>query len=148
MATLTFTWLLNSEFWWWWWWWSRASCPRMSVGILGTNCDQCWSMVQYCFTSTETIRLVRTESPGWLPWLSHSSWALGFDLSGLLHLLHHVICSQNPVTPSRIILHKANDKVSGTQGQRPWHWSPYIACMLVTHVDDGDAYQDTLVDNM
>ena len=45
-----------------WWWWSRASCPRMSVDILETNCDQCRSTVRYCFTSTETIRLVRTES--------------------------------------------------------------------------------------
>ena len=26
----------------------------MSGGILGTNCDQCLSMVQCCFTSTET----------------------------------------------------------------------------------------------
>ena len=32
------------------------------VDILGTNCDQCLSMVQCCFTSTETIRLCfRTE---------------------------------------------------------------------------------------
>ena len=31
----------------------------MSVDILGTNCDQCGSMVQCCFTSIETIRLVR-----------------------------------------------------------------------------------------
>ena len=30
------------------------------VDILGTNCEQCVSMVQCCFTSTETIRLVRT----------------------------------------------------------------------------------------
>ena len=30
---------------------------------LGTNCDQCLSMVQCCFTSTETVRLIRTESP-------------------------------------------------------------------------------------
>ena len=54
------------------------SCPRnrMSVEILGTNCDQCWSMVQRWFTSTETVRLVRTESPGRLPRLSHSSWTL------------------------------------------------------------------------
>ena len=36
----------------------------MSVDILGTNCDQCRSMVQCCFTSTETVRLIRTESPG------------------------------------------------------------------------------------
>ena len=58
-------------------WWSRAcSCPRMSVDILGTNCDQCRSTVQCCFTSTKTIRLVRTESPGRPPRLSHSSWTL------------------------------------------------------------------------
>ena len=31
----------------------------MSVDILGTNCDQCVCMVQCCFTSTETIRLIR-----------------------------------------------------------------------------------------
>ena len=42
----------------------ELQCPWMSVDILGTNCDQCVSMVQYCFTYTETIRLVRTESPG------------------------------------------------------------------------------------
>ena len=54
-------------------WWYRALCPRMSVDILGTNCDQCLSMVQYCFTSTKTIRLIRTESPGRPPRLSHSS---------------------------------------------------------------------------
>ena len=36
----------------------------MWVGILGTNCDRCRSMVQCCFTSTETVRLIRTESPG------------------------------------------------------------------------------------
>ena len=32
----------------------------MSVDILGTNCDQCQSTVQCCFTSTETVRLIRT----------------------------------------------------------------------------------------
>ena len=42
----------------------------MSVDILGTSCVQCRVMVQYSFTSTETRRLVRTDSP----WLSHSSW--------------------------------------------------------------------------
>ena len=43
------------------------------VDILGTNCVQCVSMVQCCFTSTETVRLVRTGSPGRPPRLSHSS---------------------------------------------------------------------------
>ena len=43
----------------------RASCPRMPVtDILGTNCDECLSMVKCSFTSTETVRLIRTESPG------------------------------------------------------------------------------------
>jgi len=48
----------------------------MLVDILGTSWDQCLSMVQCCFTSTETIRLGRTGSPGRPPRLSHSSWTL------------------------------------------------------------------------
>ena len=63
------------------WWWCRASCPRMSVDILGTNCDQCRSMVQCCFTSTETVRLFRTERQGQPPRLSHSSWTLSSESS-------------------------------------------------------------------
>ena len=59
-----------------WWWWNRASRPRMSVDIFGTSWDQCVSMAQYCCTSTETRRLVRTESPRRPPRLSHSSWTL------------------------------------------------------------------------
>ena len=47
-----------------------------SVDIFGTNCDQCVSMVQYSFTSTGTRRLVRTDSPGRPPRLSHSFWTL------------------------------------------------------------------------
>ena len=37
---------------------------RCRVDILGTNCDQYESVIQCCFTSTETIRLIRTASPG------------------------------------------------------------------------------------
>ena len=48
----------------------------MSVDIWGTNCDQGLSTVQRCFTSTETIRLIRMGSPRWPPQLSHSSWTL------------------------------------------------------------------------
>ena len=51
----------------------------MSVDILGTSWDQCRSMVQYSFTSTETRRLVRTDSPGQLPRLSHSSWTMCYN---------------------------------------------------------------------
>ena len=53
-------------------------CPRMLVDILGTSWDQCVSMVQYCFTSTETTRLVRTDSPGRPPRLSNSSWTISY----------------------------------------------------------------------
>ena len=58
------------------WWWSDAQCPQTSVDILGTSCDQCRSTVQYSFTSTETRRLIRTDSPGPPPRLSHSSWTM------------------------------------------------------------------------
>ena len=52
----------------------------MSVDILGTSWDQCVSMVQYCFTSMETRRLVRTDSPGRPPRLSHNSWTMNLIL--------------------------------------------------------------------
>ena len=32
------------------------------VDILETNCDQCVCVVQCCFTSTDTIRLIRTAT--------------------------------------------------------------------------------------
>ena len=48
----------------------------MSSDVGRHSWDQCMSMVQYCFTSTDTIRLVRTDSPGRSPRLSHSSWTL------------------------------------------------------------------------
>ena len=48
------------------WWWCRAD-------ILGANCDQWVNMVQCCFMSTETIRLIKTGRPSRH---SHSSWAL------------------------------------------------------------------------
>ena len=58
----------------------------MSVDILGTNCDQT-SMVQHCFTSTKTIRLVRTESPERPPRLSHSSWTVGSEGAVMLEFV-------------------------------------------------------------
>ena len=48
----------------------------MSVDILGTIWDQCRSTVQYTFTSTETRRLIRTDSWGGPPRLSHSFWTM------------------------------------------------------------------------
>ena len=71
----------------------------MWVDILGTSWDQYMSMVQYCFTSTETIRLVRTESPGRPPQLSHNSWTMDFMCVFLTktywHLLHFLQVSEN-----------------------------------------------------
>ena len=48
----------------------------LPVDILGTNCDQCPSTGQCCFTSSETVRLIRDGSPGRPPRLSHSSRTL------------------------------------------------------------------------
>ena len=62
-------------------------CCLMSSDVAdnftGTSWDQCRSMVQlYSFTFTETRRLVRTDSPGRPPRLSHSSWkAMSSDLT-------------------------------------------------------------------
>ena len=49
------------------------------MGFLGTkqvSSPNTPSFVQYCFTSTETVGLLETGSPGWPPRLSHGSWAL------------------------------------------------------------------------
>ena len=62
----------------------------MSVDILGTNCDQCRSTVQCCFTSTETVRFIRTDSPGRQPRLWHSSWTLDGSESVSAHLYEWV----------------------------------------------------------
>ena len=58
--------------------WCLMSLVVGSHMIWGTSWDQCVSMVQYSFTSTETIRLIRTDSPGRPPRLSHSSWTMSF----------------------------------------------------------------------
>ena len=60
------------------WWWCRAYCPRMSGWHIRDKLwpDQCLSMFQCCFTSTETILLIGTGSPERPPRLSHSSWTL------------------------------------------------------------------------
>ena len=76
-------------------WWCRASCPRMSVDILGTNCDQCQSTVQCCFTATETVRLIRTESPGRPPRLSHSSRALTWKVPDL-EFIYNLVFTRMP----------------------------------------------------
>ena len=67
---------------------------RSWVDILGTNCDQRLSMVQCCFTSTETTRLVRMKSPGQPPRLSHSSWPLTWLGHGywVFYSYHHDKC--------------------------------------------------------
>ena len=56
------------------------------VDILGTNCDQCVCMVQCYFTSTETIRLIRTGNTGRPPQLSHSSWTLHYVVGDCFYI--------------------------------------------------------------
>jgi len=59
--------------------WVTSSFLQVLLNVLGcrlTRWDQCVSMVQCCFTSTETMKLVRTDSPGRAPRLSHSSWTI------------------------------------------------------------------------
>ena len=62
----------------------------MSVDILATSWDQRRSMVQCCFMSTEAVRLVRTESPGRPPRLSHISWTLSFEDVPLVEFMYLV----------------------------------------------------------
>ena len=54
-------------------------CCLMSLDVSWHIRDKLWqcrSTVQSFFTSTETRRLVRTDSPGRPPRLSHSSWTM------------------------------------------------------------------------
>ena len=65
-------------------------------------------MVQYSFTSTETRRLVRTESPGRPPRLSHSSRTMAGPCSGgILYAPQHSRCrhrlSQDGVASLRFV---------------------------------------------
>ena len=66
----------------WWWWWIDASCPQMSAQWHIR--DKLWPMPKHgsieFFTSTEIRRLVRTDSPGRPPRLSHSSWTTLYDM--------------------------------------------------------------------
>ena len=66
---------------------SDSACPilmmmkwcLMSLDVSWHIRDKLWPMPkhsQYFFTSTETRRLVRTDSPGRPPRLSHSSWTM------------------------------------------------------------------------
>ena len=68
-----------------------------------TSWDQCVSMVQYCLTSTETIRLVRSENPGRPPRLSHSSWAQNFHHS-FDPCLNACSCIMCDITYSNVLL--------------------------------------------
>ena len=62
----------------------------MSVEISGTSCDQCRSTVQYIFTSTETRRLVRTDSPGRPPRLALTQ-LLNYVLEHIMQLPFYIV---------------------------------------------------------
>ena len=107
----------------------------MSVDILGTSCDQCRSMVQYSFTSTETRRFVRvrTAQNGHLD--SHTApelWVLFCDVSVFNASCVSLLVSRSSVAvmesmwPSWAVRH---NEPSGFRG-RYWtvlrHWSQLV----------------------
>ena len=67
----------------------------MSVDILGTSWDQCPSMVQYSFTSTETRRLVRTVTSTLTQLLNYdeASYLLSRDLWYILEHAELLPCT-------------------------------------------------------
>ena len=79
-----------------WAWFSTALCPQKPSGLLGWKAQDghldFHTAPELCFMSTKTIRLVRMESPGWPPWLSHSSWALSHK-QAVLHLMRQAVSS-------------------------------------------------------
>ena len=91
----------------------------MSFDILGTSWDQYGSVVQYSFTSTETRRLIRTDSPGWPPQLSHSSWTIA-----------RFSCSQKAVCTAPLSVSKQS---SGTVWKSWWlSWAPVLMSLMVS----------------
>ena len=80
----------------------------MSADILGTSWDQCRSMVQYSFTaSTETRRLVRTDSPGRPPRLWRSSWTMTwFVVVDRFYSSSAILRSRADSLRSHVILHE------------------------------------------
>ena len=57
--------------------------------LAGTSWDQCRSTVQYCFKSMETLSLVRTDSPGQPPRLSHSPWTMAVFFKPIIIMKIH-----------------------------------------------------------
>ena len=80
----------------------------MSVDILGTSCDQYQSTVQLIFTSTETRRLVRTDSPDILL-SSHTAPELCVVFCAVCGLCsQRQLCIQWPLVPvinKSVIMH-------------------------------------------
>ena len=120
----------------------------MSVDILGTSWDQCRSMVQYSFMSTETRRLIRRDSPGRPPdsHTAHELWWCGgkwfirtYQLwqlpgqggwpwmrSGVVHCLCQSPttllvppCSPAPISPKTAISPKAGQKTPFSSSPPP-----------------------------
>ena len=77
----------------------------MSGCILGTKCDQCVCMVQRCFTSTETVRLIRTGEPrtatSTVTELLNSVASFCFTFVWSTSLFHSVVWSD---APNRLLL--------------------------------------------
>ena len=77
--------------------------------------DQRVSTVQYCFTSTETIRLVRTDSPGQPPRLSHNSWTM--NNVGII-LYPHISSFRTSTRTHASSNHLSRQRTDGTKSRR------------------------------
>ena len=94
------------------------------VDTLRTNCDQCISTVQCCFTSTETIRLIRTGSPGRPSRLSHSSWTLMVNRDSFCGRLSLLNQSRSAL---RCVLHHPTPRLTGSEKV----WTCRLTCNKV-----------------
>ena len=87
---------------------------------LGTNSDQCWSMVQCCFTSTETIRLFRTKRHLWL-WNSTTTLHYSCFTSTVVFVAlnsAHISCTLSPTAKNNsTLMQKPLRRQNGNRGR-------------------------------
>ena len=105
--------------------WCWAYCPWMSVDILGTNCDQCQSMVQCRFMSTKTVRLIRTESLGRKAQDGHHDFHTAPELSLSVYIIC-VFVSTRPHESSKIASALPFPAV-----EKPARPEPRVFCQLI-----------------
>ena len=79
--------------------------------------DKLWPVAKHgpcCFTSTKIVRLIRSESPGRPPRLSHSSWTLGFKQGSMVPLiLYHSLSRPTSKAPPLLFFFFQHPLVTG-----------------------------------